>query len=185
MRKVLLTQTMRRTLLQDAEKMVCPRTLKESVNKAYDRTAPKLLVFIEKRFPASDMAVLNKYSETREQNNWSFRFDNGVVDQFNFITPILRPDGYSYNGSVLLATGETIWTRFEEWKDASKAFEAEKRKRIDAYSAVLRGSRYLEDVAQIWPEVVKYMPSPALPILLNPEQVALVRADLAEQKETA
>ena len=157
------------------------------MDAAYKKADPLVRGMVEKKYPPGDMKICEKYGLTQYDSCIRLKYPNGVVQQFQFsgekYTHPMVPQGYCHS-RMYLADQKTA-DAVEHWADAAKAFKEEKEKRIKAYEALIKGSRYVEDVAEVWPEAATIFPSEGRLILLNEDTLATIKADLKEQKKAA
>lgn len=183
MAKRRLLQWMRDRLCAYAQNIVLPPVEKRNLDAAYKRAATLVTNVVTKKFPVSEMAVLNKWKSATHCIEPKLQFPNGVVAQFIFVADEapLRPDEFDYRNQVFLADAATA-AAVDKWLTCKEAFETERKKRLSAYAAMIAGAGYVEDVIDIWPEAKTILPAGSPPIALGPEQIALVKADQRERK---
>lgn len=182
MAKRKLLQWMRERLNSHAEKVVAPAVEKKALDVAYKKADALARAAIQKKYPPADMKVLEKYKATDRAYSIQFQFPNGVVNQFNFEVADLpvKPTSAPYN-EMFLADAATA-AAVEKWATARDAYSAERKKRLDAYRALILCASYVEDIVEMWPETASILPAGSPLIPLGPEQIALVKADLRERK---
>lgn len=182
MAKRKLLQWMRERLSSHAEKVVLPVKEKKALDAAYAKAAPLVLAVVAKRFPVADMKVLLRYESGGKSQKAKLQFPNGVVTEFTFADdqgPV-TPNNNSY-GRIYLTDAPTA-AAVDRWEVARGEYNEERKKRLAAYGALIAGAGYVEDITDVWPEVKGILPAGSPPILLGPEQIALVKSDLKERK---
>lgn len=183
MAKRRLLQWMRERITGHADKVVIPASERKSLDAAYKKALPLVAAIVSKKFPPSDMKVLAKYKGTTIAKCAKLQYPNGSVVEFKFEQDDqpLRPDAYEYNGQMYLADAATA-AAVDRWLTTREQYDAERKKRIAAYTALIAGAGYIEDIEEVWPEVKGILPAGSPPIPLGPEQIALVKADQRERK---
>jgi len=187
MAKRRLTSTMRYRLKRFAEDTVKPVAEAAALKAAYELAAPLVRRVVEQRYNPTEMAVLEKYGFTERDTCIRVQFPNGVVQEFSFdqqLAAPLVPDRRGCSKRIYLAD-ELTAAAIEAWADATNAYDAEKKQRVDAYSALALGSQYVEDVCAIWPEAATVLPADNALIALGPEQIARIKADRHERMAQA
>lgn len=183
MAKRRLLEWMREKLNSHASKIVLPVREKKALDTAYAKAAPLVAAIVQKKFPPAEMKMLAKWKAAAQCKSPKLQLPNGVVLEFKFADDEgpLRPDQYDYRGQIYLANSETA-VAVERWRTAVESYDNERKARLVAYEALIRGASYVEDIVEIWPEVKGILPAGSPPIPLGPEQIALVKADLRERK---
>lgn len=177
-----LLQWMRERLTSHAGKVVLPAREKKALDAAYTKASALVLATVAKRYPLADMKVLERYEAGSKQSDIKLQFPNGVVTQFTFddgagpYTPSI-----SYSGRMFLADASTA-AAIDRWEAARGEYTEERKKRLAAYTALIAGADYIEDIIALWPEAKDILPAGSPPIPLGPEQIALVKADMKERK---
>ena len=181
MAKRRMLQWMRDRLENHAEKVVIPAVERKALDAAYKRAAPLVVAVVAKKYPPADMKVLQKYNAGAQHDTTKLQFPNGVVTQFEFdkdAGPYTARA--SYDDRIFLADAATA-AAVEKWEAARDAYKIERKRRMDAYKALIAGAATIEDIIAVWPEVSGVLPAGSPPIPLGPEQIALVKADLRER----
>jgi hypothetical protein len=176
-----LLQWMRDRLNSHADKVVIPTRHKKALDTAYAKAAPLVLATVAKRFPVADMKVLQRYQAGDQHDEIRLQFPNGVVTEFKFDKDAgpYTPDA-KYSRQIYLADAATA-AAVDRWEVARGEYEEERKKRLAAYTALIAGSGYVEDIIDLWPEAKNILPVGSPPIPLGPEQLAIVKADLRER----
>lgn len=182
MAKRRLLQWMRDRLNSHAEIVVIPAKAKKLLVSAYSKAEPLVVGIVQKRYPQRDMDVLLKYDCARRHAKIKMQFPSGVVTEFEFDEE--HGGAYVPGGRcnhVFLADAATA-AAVDKWEVARGEYKEERKRRLAAYSALIAGSSYVEDIIAAWPEAGNILPAGSPLIPLGPEQIALVEAD---QKERA
>jgi hypothetical protein len=174
---------MREKLEAHAGRVVEPAKEKKALDAAYVKAQVLVRKAVEAKYPPSEMRVLKKHQCSEVDTEVRVQFPNGVVQQFVFSNedaPLI-PNHYEAKRRIYLVDATTA-TAVEKWVDARDAHKAERKRRLDAYKALIQGASYVEDIVSVWPEVAAVIPAQSLPIALGPEQIAVVKQDLRERK---
>lgn len=178
-----LNTSMRDQLIAFSKKVVDPRKEKKALDAAYAKAKPLAIKAIAAKYPHKDMAVLSKYGLSEKEE--SVRISCGsIVVEFKFREGDEATTPRRYGNEIFMgdeATGVAI----DEWASAYKAFNEERKRRLEAYFALIHGSTYLDQVTAAWPEADGIVQPNKLPIALNPEQIALIKGDVRERKLAA
>lgn len=183
MAKRKLLQWMREQLKEHAEKVVLCSAEKKALDAAYKKAAPLVTAIVHQKFPPAEMKILSKWKCGSVKDDPKLSIPDGTVIQFVFERDDYPacPSGYEYNRQIYIANA-TVAAAVEKWIAARDAYKAERKKRLDAYSAMIDGSSTVEDLIGVWPEVAGVLPAGSPPIALGPEQIAIIKADLRERK---
>ena len=183
MAKRKLLQWMREELKKHAHKVVTCSAEKKALDAAYKKAAPLVAAIVAAKFPPAEMKVLAKWKGTSAESEVKLSTPDGAVVKFVFDKDDCpqRPDSYFYHNQIYLANA-TVAAAVSKWSDAEAAYKAERKKRLDAYSAMIDGSSTVEDLIAVWPEAKGVLPAGSPPIPLGPEQIAIIKADLRERK---
>src|ERR1700728_3939839 len=183
MAKRKLLQWMRDQLKEHAEKVVLCSAEKKALDAAYKKAAPLVTAILHQKFPPSEMKVLAKWKATSFEDDPKLSTPDGSVTQFIFDKDDypMKPNSWDYDRQIYIANA-TVASAIEKWIIARDAYKAERKKRLDAYSAMIDGSSTVEDLIGVWPEAAGVLPSGSPPIALGPEQIAIIKADLRERK---
>jgi hypothetical protein len=184
MAKRRMLQWMRDQLNSHAIKVVIPASEKRVLDAAYAKASTLVRAVVAKKFPPAEMKILRKWKSACSAMTPKLQLPDGSVVEFKFLTDDdapLWPGEWDYKGQIYLADAPTA-AAVDRWKTASDAYEAERKKRLAAYEAMIIGSSYVEDIIELWPEAKGILPAGSPPIALGPEQIATVRADLRERK---
>lgn len=166
MAKRRLLQWMRNRLILHADKVVLPMREKKALETAYAKAAPLVMAIAQKRYPAADMGGLERYNAGERYDTIKLQFPNGVVTEFAFeegkgpYTPDTR-----YNTRMYLADQATA-NAVDKWGAARGEYQEECKKRLAAYSALIAGAGYVEDIVEMWPEAKDILPAGSPPIPL-------------------
>lgn len=183
MAKRRLLQWMRDKLIAHAEKSVSPAKETKVLAAAYKKAEPLVRKLVEAKYKPADMAICAKYDVTKPDACIRVQFPNGGVEQFDFSDMETAPivvKGNCYS-RMFLADDKTA-AAVEAWVSARDAFKAECNRRIKAYRALVLASSSVEDVVASWPEVATLLPAASDLIPINPEQIAILQADLRERE---
>lgn len=184
MAKRILRVWMREKLIAHAETNVSPAKEAKALAAAYKKAEPLVRKLVEAKYKPADMAVCAKYDLTKPDTCIRVQFANGGVEQFEFANsesaPIVTSKGNCYSRMYLADDKATA--AVEAWVSARDAFKAEKNKRIQAYKALVNVSSTVDDVVAAWPEVAKLLPEATDLIPINPDQIAILQADLKERE---
>lgn len=174
---------MREKLGAHVDATVEPARQKKTLDAAYAKASTAVRKIVEAKYPPAEMKVLQKHKCSHPYSKIKVQYPNGVVQQFEFAASDApeMPDRYEVNNRIYLIDA-TCAAAVEKWAEASEAYKAERKKRIDAYRALLQGAKYVEDLVDVWPEAASLLPKHDLPIALGPEQIAVVKSDLRERK---
>lgn len=183
MAKRRLLQWMREKLIAHATNNVSPAKEAKALAAAFKKAEPLVRKLVEAKYKPADMIVCAKYSLTKPDACVRVQYPSGAVQQFDFpdmeTAPVVT-SGSCYN-RMFLADDKTA-TAVEAWVAARDAFRAESKKRIQAYTALVQASTTVEDVIAAWPEVAELLPAANDLIPINPEQIAILQADLKERE---
>jgi len=183
MAKRRLLQWMRENLKVHASKIVLPVTQKKALDAAYKKASGLVAAVIAKKFPPSEMKVLAKWKQAARCATTKLQLPNSAVVQFVFANDDApqRPDHYEYNHQIFLVDAITA-AAVERWISADETYQAERKSRLTAYTALIDGASFVEDVIDVWPEAKSVLPAGSPLIPLGPEQIALVKRDQQERK---
>lgn len=183
MAKRKLLQWMREQLKEHAEKVVLCSAEKKALDVAYKKAAPLVTAIVHQKFPPAEMKILKKWKSASVEDDPKLSTPDGSVIEFVFEKDDypLYPGGYDYNRQIYVANAATA-AAVEKWVVARDAYKAERKKRLDAYRAMIDGSSTVEDLIGVWPEAAGVLPAGSPPIALGPEQIAIIKADLRERK---
>ena len=182
MAKRKLNSLMRSKLNEYALEAVIPANEAKAIQEAYDKAAPMVRTIVEKKFPPDDIKICAKYGVVDEDDCIQLQMPNGVHEQFEFEKDFPKiVNGGNCSTRVYLAD-ETTANAVEAWVDARDAFKSEKKKRLNAYRALINGSVYLEDVCEVWPQAAEICPPENALLALGPEQIEWIKADLKERE---
>lgn len=183
MAKRRLLQWMRDKLIAHAEKNVSPAKEAKALAAAYKKAEPLVRKLVEAKYKPADMVVCEKYGLTKPDACIRIQFPSGVVQQFDFAEKESAPvvTGSSCYSRMFISDEKTA-AAVEAWVTARDAFKAESSKRIKAYRALVMASSSVEDVIAAWPEVANLLPAASDLIPINPEQIAILQADLKERE---
>lgn len=173
---------MRDKLSNHAKEAVQPAAEKKAMDTAYKRAAPLVASILEKKWPARDMKVLEKYRLISRNDDFKIQSPDGVVALFTFGKDDipLTPTNQEYR-PIFLGDART-YTAVATWIEAKAAYEAEREKRVQAFQALIRSAAHVEDVVEIWPEAAKLIPQTEMLAPVAPEQIAIIKADMRERK---
>lgn len=186
MAKTRLNQWDRKRLLKLAVERCNPKAERKRLDKTLEKAAALVRKVIETKYPAADMAVLAKYQYGREDTCFKLRLADGSIDEFRF------PDGQGirvanryYLGDIYDAGDAKTTAAAKVWRTAADAFEAERKKRIAAYEALIAAARYFEDVTAVWVEAEELREAICgkvhLPALLTEDLAVTIQADAQER----
>ena len=183
MAKRRLLQWMRDKLITHATTNVSPAKEAKTLAAAYRKAEPLVRKVVEAKYKPADMAICAKYELTKPDACIRLQFPNGAVQVFDFnekeTAPIVTT-GSCYSRMYL--ADEKTANAVEAWVTARDAFKTESKRRIDAYKALVMASSTVEDVIAAWPEVASLLPAANDLIPINPEQIAILQADLKERE---
>lgn len=183
MAKRKLLQWMREQLKEHAKKVVTCSSEKKALDTAYNRALPLVTKIVTDKFPPAEMKIVSKWKGASFEHEAKLSIPSGSVVKFDFEKgdAPLRPDGYQFGNQIFIAAAP-IAAAVEKWLDARTAYLAERKKRLDAYRAMIDGSSTVEDLIAVWPEAAGVLPAGSPLIALGPEQIAIIKADLRERK---
>lgn len=136
----------------------------KAIKKAYD----VIKKAVDKKFPPSDMLVLEKYKQTRGDNCGAVVPPSGQVIGFELPggfyqgrnSPWYRVDEYpdirvpSGRCNIRnLKTTEAGGRAVMEYSDATQALVEARAVKLRDYTALIEGARYIEDVVEIIPDL--------------------------------
>lgn len=183
MAKRKLLQWMREKLIAHATTSVAPAKEAKVLAAAYRKAEPLVRKLVEAKFKPADMEICKKYELTRPDPCIRVQFPSGVVQEFRFTEAETAPIVTSGNCySRMYQADERTAVAIEAWVTARDAFKAEATKRIQAYRALVLASSTVDDVAAAWPEVANLLPTANDLIPINPEQIAILQADMRERE---
>lgn len=180
-----LRQWMREKLIAHATKNVSPVKEAKALASAYKKAEPLVRKIVEAKFKPDDMLICSKYGLTQRDTCIRVQFPNGAVQQFDFTDKNTAPivaHGSCYNRMYL--ADEKSANAIETWVTARDTFKTEAKRRIQAYTALVQASGSVDDVIKAWPEAADLIPPASEMIPINPEQIAILQADMRE-RETA
>lgn len=183
MAKRRLLQWMRDKLILHASTAVSPVKEAKALTASYRKAEPLVRKMVEAKFKPADMVVCEKYGLTRNDSCIRIQFPSGAIEEFTFNEAEVAPfvvGGNCYSRMYL--ADEKTATAIEAWVTARDAYKAECAKRINAYKALVLASTTVEDVIAAWPEVANLLPAASDLIPINPEQIAILQADLRERE---
>ena len=183
MAKRKLLMWMREKLIAHATNSVSPAKEAKALAAAYKKAEPLVRKIVEAKYKPADMAVCAKYGLTKPDACIRVQYPSGAVQQFDFAGTDNAPVvvGSNCYSRMFLADEKTA-SAVEGWVAARDAFKAEAKKRIQAYTALVHASTSVEDVIAAWPEVAGLLPAASDLIPINPEQIAILQADLKERE---
>lgn len=182
--KTRLTEAARNGLIALAGKLVCPAAEKAALDAAYKMAAPLVRACVEAVYPPKDMRVCAKYQAASPDHCIKLRLTAGGIEQFDFAkgaAPLVVAK--TYHGKIYDADAATT-DAVAKWVAAKDAFKAEKDRRIAAYGALARASRYVEDVTAVWPEAAAHLPKKLALVALPADTAARIQSDIAERTTT-
>jgi hypothetical protein len=183
MAKRRMLQWMRERLNSYAKENVAPIVESKALTAAYRKAEPLVRKVVEAKYKPADMEVCNKYGVAYRDACIRMQLSDGAVKQFTFAEEEAAPFVVRGNcNSRMYIADEKTSHAVDAWIVAKETLEAEQRKRLGAYRALIDGSSSLDDVIAVWPEVATLFPPANDLIPLNPEQIALVQADIKERK---
>ena len=120
--------------------------------RAYERAAKLVRADVEKKYPPADMEMLVKYSVAKPDTCINGGSPTGQFIAFEFENTAdapMVPNRYCSTRSIPFtkATVEAI----EKYDLAKTEDESAKEKILADYRGLIDGSRYFEDLLQIWP----------------------------------
>lgn len=183
MAKRKLLMWMREKLIAHATNNVAPAKEAKALAAAYKKAEPLVRKIVEAKYKPADMAVCQKYDLTKPDACIRVQFPSGAVEQFDFASTEIAPivtKGSCYSRMYL--ADEKTANAVEAWVAARDAFKAEAKRRVQAYTALVHASTSVEDVIAAWPEVANLLPAANDLIPINPEQIAILQADMRERE---
>lgn len=183
MAKRKLLQWMRDRLKKHAELVVTCSGEKKALDAAYKKAALLVSAIVHQKFPPAEMKVLAKWKCTGVEGDPKLSTPDGAVIEFVFEKDDypLKSSSWDFQRQIYVASA-TASAAVERWIVARDAYTAERKKRLDAYCAMIDGSSTVEDLIGVWPEAAGVLPAGSPPIALGPEQIAIIKADLRERK---
>lgn len=184
MPKLRLTQTMRARLVSLADKLVRLPVEEKIVADLYALVAPGVKQLVETKYPRKDMLVLKKYGKTHDHYNARLNLTAGGVVEFRF-----NPDDapLAADSYPIFGADDALTEAFENWRLATAALKKARDAKLADYRSLIRFSRNLEDVTDIWPEAEQIRPTAACNALvaLSPDALARIKADSASRMAVA
>lgn len=184
MAKRKMLQWMREKLTAYATENVSPAAEAKALASAYKKAEPLVRKLVETKFKPADMVVCEKYGLTQRDSCVRVQYPSGAVQEFRFasddVAPVIASKGNCYSRMYL--ADEKTAAAVEAWTTATDAFKKEKTIRVNAYRALVLASGSLDDVIEAWPEVAGLIPEASSLVLINPEQIAILKSDQRERK---
>jgi hypothetical protein len=186
MAKTRLNRHLREVLYKKVRDEVTLPELGAKEEKAYERAAAHLRTFLHKRWPEPDMEVLRRYDSVYKHSHVRLQIPGLGVTEFHFKQPYTyeRPAHGSYYPLTADAkTNDAVC----DWVAARDAHQKALGVIHHDYLELIRGSRYLEDIMAVWPEVValKEAARSTSLIVLSDEVIERIRADVERRKANA
>lgn len=165
---------------------VKPKKEWAALEKAYLKAEVFVRKIVVSDYPLKDMGVLEKYDCAKIDDCIKVQGPTHDVVEFHFVKgtgPVVPNKYHTYSGKMYLVA-EKEWAAIDAWRNARDAFKEAKQTRLKAYDALIKTANTLDDIYAVWPEAEKIVPrpSPTAVILFNPEQISLIKSDLAEQR---
>lgn len=182
MAKTRLTEGARSGLRGLAAKLIQPVAETAALEAAYKKAAPLVRAIVEAVYPPKDMRVCAKYKAASPDCCIKLRLTAGGIEQFDFAegqAPLVVDK--TYQGKIYDADAATT-DAVAEWVTARDALKAEKKRRLADYDALVRSSRYVEDVTAVWPEAEAHLPKKTALIALPDAVAERIKADITERK---
>lgn len=181
MAKRRLLEWMRRRLYLHVEEAVDPPAERKAMDAAYRKAAPMVTRLVHKKFKPADMLVLEKYGVANAETEIKLTLPDARVVQFKLREDdaVKTADRY---GSKMYLADHALMEAFDAHAKTVDAYEAETKRRQEAYRALIRSAAYVEDIVEVWKEAAALLPATALTAPLTPDQMALIRADTAQRK---
>lgn len=164
--------------------------LVKAQDKAYAAAAESVRAGLEKKYPADDMAVLERHGCTTIDSCVSvMRLANEAskVSRFEFrqgetVPPIPQKHSCRWRGRIY-DFGDRCAQLVEAWEAARDAAKADREKRLQAYKTLIT-SGTAREIAQTWPEaapVIEAYNKRTLPAPLTQSVMEILKADMRER----
>lgn len=154
MAKTRLTKEVRQIIFRDAKNHLWQLANDRfEIAKVYDGMLSLVENVLEKEFPVTDMAILDKYNVSRKCSCIRVCLDGNSEYVKEFALPQKRSFPERYTGcSMIQVSGKEA----ERWFSSIDERNSYVEKRQEDYHALIFGSKYLEDVAEIYPHASIY-----------------------------
>lgn len=154
---------------------------------AYNIAAPLVRICVQAKYPPKDMLVCEKYGVATIDDCIHLQLTQGGVQAFKFVAgtgPLVVKK--TYQGQIYLADQVTTLAVLD-WIAVHEEHDEKLRALRNDYYALIKGARTLEEIVEIWPEIVtveRYARSYALTVL-SQDVINRIKADVARRSEQA
>lgn len=180
MAKLKMNDKIRFSLYDYAKEYVLAGMVSETavIQKCYDAFEPIMLKHVETKFPQKDMEIVKKYVKETPYDPFTLRLTAGGYDSFTFNTG--RVPYVAARAVYILDSEETII--FAEWRRALNIRHKLMQSKLRDYDALIRASKYFEDIVEIWPAAENMRPESANALLvISKEIVDRIKDDVAQR----
>lgn len=172
---------MRDKLLNHVKEIISPARERRALDAAYAKAAPLVTAVVAKKYPARDMALLEKYRVSCHHIEIKVQGPNGQVTMFKFEKDdsVAVPQSTDYRQIFLVDAA--ILAAVEKHNGAKDTFDKERERRVQAFRTLLSSAAYVEDVTDVWPEAGTILPATAMTAPIAPEDIAIIKSDVRER----
>lgn len=175
----------RELLMRRAEEVVqCDPKLVGDVEDSYGAAIKAVLPIIQKKYPAKDMKVLQKYGEAKPCRRVDLADEKGNYSRLRLREEhqLLIPDRHS--GCLTLLVETDVVHLANAYIAAEEHLDDDRNQRLNDYRAFIYGCRTFEQVVDVWPEAqmcFEHILKGRGGEVVSMEVIARVKADIARR----
>lgn len=171
------------------EHISCPK--EDAANtKAYERASKLVREDAEKKYPPSDMAVLEKYDAAGKDTCINGGNPSGVFVRFQFTEDEHAPTMPSrYCSSRSISFTQRAADAIDAYEKAKNALEKARSEKLTKYRSLIETARYYEDVLEVWPAAAvladRITPAATALVTLSDDVKTFIKSDNAGEQLAA